>query len=214
MCKRQYIGRLESFLYMLTNAARCPVYITLGNHDNSIFNGDKAYKKAYIANLENISPFIKVLENDYTTIKIGNRKFIIAGLCDYRDDDSYSCIPEDKDNLKKKSNYVNKLLNEWSSLSKRTNATLIVASHNPDIMLCVNKKFADLFIFGHTHGGQIWLPFNLEFILLRKDKLPHKGYVYGRYEYMENQIYISCGVGCNVIPLRFKSNPEVCIHSI
>lgn len=215
LCQRQYLSRLESFLYMLTNAARCPVYITLGNHDNSIFAGDRAYKSAYIANIEKISPLISVLENDYDIIKIGNREIMIAGLCDFRDDASYDCDQEDKDSFNKKSIYVNTLLDEWSNISRNRKATLIIASHNPDILLFVNKKRADLFVFGHTHGGQIWMPFNLEFLLLRKkDKLPHKGYVYGSYKFNDNDIYISCGVGCNMIPLRFRSNPEVCVHSV
>lgn len=210
LCLKGHLGRLESFLHMLANCARCPIYITLGNHDNAIFKDDPHAKKTFIEALENISPCIKVLENDFCMYENHDRKVLIAGLCDHRDDRSYE-VPEEGKN---KDEYIKHLLDMWGRKAKKENATLIVASHNPDVMLYVNEKKADLFIFGHTHGGQIWLPFRLEFKLLREDKLPHEGYIYGRYEYKGNNIYITSGVGCTLIPLRFRSNPEICVHSI
>ena len=65
---------------MLSNSARCPIYITLGNHDNILFNDEPLAKSAYINALENISPYIRVLENDYCIYETYERKFVIAGL--------------------------------------------------------------------------------------------------------------------------------------
>jgi predicted MPP superfamily phosphohydrolase len=210
LCLKGHLGKLETFLYMLSNSARCPIYITLGNHDNILFNDEPLAKSAYINALENISPYIRVLENDYCIYETYERKFVIAGLCDHRDDKSYEVPGEGKD----KEEYIGEFLDLWNKKAKKENATLIVASHNPDVMIYINGRKADLFLFGHTHGGQIWLPFRLEFKLLRGDKLPHQGYVYGRYEYNGNNMYITSGVGCTLLPLRFRSRPEICVHSI
>ncbi len=210
LCLNGHLEKLESFLYMLSNSVHCPIYITLGNHDNAIFKDDLIAKRGYIKALENISPYIKVLENDFCIYETFGRKIVIAGLCDHRDDKSYEVLGEGRD----KEEYIGELLDLWNDKAKKEDATLIVASHNPDVMIYVNEKKADLFIFGHTHGGQIWLPFRLEFKLLRGDKLPHQGYVYGRYEYKGNNMYITSGVGCTLLPLRFRSRPEICVHLI
>ena len=60
LCLKGHLGKLETFLYMLSNSARCPIYITLGNHDNILFNDEPLAKSAYINALENIS-YIRVL---------------------------------------------------------------------------------------------------------------------------------------------------------
>ena len=104
----------------------------------------------------------------------------------------------------------------WQCEAIDKNADLVLISHNPDAATgSVEECMPLIMLSGHTHAGQMWMPFNAEFRFLRKDILPKKGYKYGLHTY-ENQfpIYITSGVGCSFLPIRFRSTAEVAIIDI
>ena len=79
-------------------------------------------------------------------------------------------------------------------------------AHAPD-----SEKYApeyDLFIAGHSHGGQIKLPF------LKPTWLPYGSSKFWRGEYQnldDSMVYITRGIGTSVLSLRFNSVPEITI---
>ncbi len=87
--------------------------------------------------------------------------------------------------------------------------TRILLSHNPE----VNEEFqwnsglsAELILSGHTHGGQVVLPF------IGPPFLPgirNKKFIGGLVEEEGRQTYITRGVGHLVVPLRLNCPPEV-----
>jgi predicted MPP superfamily phosphohydrolase len=85
----------------------------------------------------------------------------------------------------------------------------IVLAHNPDTLLTVPPQTAAFFLAGHFHGGQIYLPFHLEFLLLRREKIGRMGYHKGSFEHHGLSCYISRGLGSVLFPLRLKSKPEL-----
>lgn len=85
----------------------------------------------------------------------------------------------------------------------------LVLVHNPDTLLNVPPGHARWFCAGHFHGGQIWMPFKLEFKLLRDEQLPLAGCYKGLVTCGGMTGYISRGLGCVLFPLRFRSIPEV-----
>ena len=91
---------------------------------------------------------------------------------------------------------------------------VLAFSHNPDAALRIPEGSISLFIAGHFHGGQIWLPFNLEYLLLRKDKVSRMGHIKGFTSIRNNRVYISRGLGTVLIPFRFFSVPEVTVFDI
>jgi predicted MPP superfamily phosphohydrolase len=88
---------------------------------------------------------------------------------------------------------------------------VLAISHNPDIVLHIPEDSVDLLIAGHFHGGQMWMPFKLEYLLLRKDKVSRMGHIKGFSVIRRNRIYISRGLGTVLFPLRFFSVPEVTV---
>ncbi len=92
-------------------------------------------------------------------------------------------------------------------------AVNILAIHDPDSIVHINNK-PDFMLSGHLHGGQLKLPFNLVFKLLRSDDLPMQGVLQGVFEYGKTCLFISRGVGCGQLPVRFLSMPEVSIVDI
>ena len=91
---------------------------------------------------------------------------------------------------------------------------ILALSHNPDIVLHIPEGSVDLLITGHFHGGQMWMPFKLEYLLLRKDKVSRMGHIKGFSVIRNNRIYISRGLGTVLFPFRFFSVPEVTIFDI
>ncbi len=85
----------------------------------------------------------------------------------------------------------------------------LVISHEPDAIDSFDKSWhVDLVTAGHTHGGQVNIPFLSELIL------PHFGkkYLKGSFSINNNrdgQLYVTSGLGMTKLPLRFRATPEV-----
>jgi predicted MPP superfamily phosphohydrolase len=68
----------------------------------------------------------------------------------------------------------------------------------------------NLCLAGHTHGGQVRVPFMAP-IWMPKGCWP---YVSGWYESGNTKMYVSRGVGMSMLPIRFDCRPEVAILTI
>jgi uncharacterized protein len=90
----------------------------------------------------------------------------------------------------------------------------IVLAHNPDALFDWPAGEAALFLSGHLHGGQVWMPFKLEFLVLRSDKMPKIGHIKGLFDWKGMPAYISRGLGCVALPLRLFSKPEITLFEI
>lgn len=85
----------------------------------------------------------------------------------------------------------------------------IVLAHNPDTIFKVPAAAAGFFLAGHFHGGQIFMPFHLEFFLLRREKVGRMGHHKGAFVLNGLSCYISRGLGSVLFPLRLNSRPEL-----
>lgn len=81
----------------------------------------------------------------------------------------------------------------------------LVICHEPDIFDRMNDYNVSLMLSGHSHGGQVNIPFYTEKFL------PVYGmkYVNGLYESGENTLYVTKGIGTTKLPLRFMAKPEI-----
>jgi len=91
----------------------------------------------------------------------------------------------------------------------------VLICHNPDAVLHFGSgEHVDFMLSGHFHAGQLKMPFRLEFATLRTDILPHKKVVEGVFEYKGTTFFISRGLGCNALPVRFGAIPEASVVEI
>lgn len=185
--KRKDIPKFLDFLKSFTFL--CDIYLCLGNHDFRVFKNDKPGLEKFVNDIENLDT--QVLHNRSVCIEKNGKKYNIIGIAD------------------KRSGYedVNKSLNTCSK-----EASLNIAfSHNPDIIFEIPNGKIDYLLCGHFHGGQIWAPFDLEFRVLRNEKLCKMGIKRGLHKLNGIILYINRGLGNVCFPLRFFSRPEITV---
>ena len=87
---------------------------------------------------------------------------------------------------------------------------LVLLAHEPDFADRVARHPVDLQLSGHTHGGQIRLPF------LPPLFLPELGrkYLAGLYRIGNLQLYTNVGLGTINIPARLNCPPEITLLTI
>lgn len=83
----------------------------------------------------------------------------------------------------------------------------VLLSHNPDSADTDFKTPISLMISGHTHGGQVVIPFKGPPILPVKNK----NYSSGLITTPITQLFISRGIGWAVYPVRFNCYPEIAV---
>lgn len=91
-----------------------------------------------------------------------------------------------------------------------SDATVIVLTHNPDIFTQVPPRVA-LTIAGHTHGGQVYLPF------IGRPVVPSRygqRYAIGHVVEDGRHLFVSSGLGTSILPVRFLVPPEISVLRI
>lgn len=83
----------------------------------------------------------------------------------------------------------------------------IILAHSPEILEDVSIGNS-LILSGHTHGGQVNIPFITDLMFSKKGNRSYKS---GLFKEDSKYLYINRGVGTTFLPLRFNSFPEVTI---
>lgn len=90
---------------------------------------------------------------------------------------------------------------------------LIALSHNPEDYRLLKKPVRErihLFLAGHTHGGQVLLPWIGPAML----RLVHEPvYVAGHYR-EESDLFVTSGIGTSNLPARFRVPPEISLLTL
>ncbi|MEE9164846.1 MAG: metallophosphoesterase [Nitrospinota bacterium] len=154
--------------------------VVLGNHDH--WDG-KDTEMRLVSELERIG--FHVLRNRSHKISRGDESVYVAGTDDYwfsyDFDSALRDIPEDSFKL--------------------------LLSHSPDVTEDVQKGAkVDLTLCGHTHGGQIAVPFLSPYFIPIKNPFRYfKGLVKEPYGYT----YVNRGIGTLIFPFRIGAPPEI-----
>jgi predicted MPP superfamily phosphohydrolase len=89
--------------------------------------------------------------------------------------------------------------------------TAILLSHSADNHVEAAAAGVDLFLCGHTHGGQICLPGG--FPLVTSTRLSRR-FAAGAWQYGGMAGYTSRGIGTSAIDARFNCAPEATLHTL
>lgn len=179
---------ISDFTKLIRNISpKCPVFAVLGNHDHGCFEKNPLAKDLFFFNTQSLG--IEILINKCITFHKGGKIINIIGI-----DDERRGKPDVKVALSQK--------------NTDADLTLCIA-HNPETALSIPEGEIDLLLCGHFHGGQIWMPLNFEYRLLRSEKTCKAGYRKGYHVINGVPTYISRGIGNVVVPFRFGSRPEI-----
>ncbi len=163
-------------LFSPLKECKYPVYGVIGNHDTGF---EQFYKRDSLENA--------LMENDVILLqnkssKIKNKNITILGLGDRW---------ANEDDVDKIENYMHK-------------ENLVVLAHNPDTVLDITNSIPDLIVSGHTHGGQIRIPF-LYKIAIRSEGNFDKGL----YQNPRWKLFVSSGIGEIGLPMRLGVRPVI-----
>lgn len=102
--------------------------------------------------------------------------------------------------------------NAKAYLDKNKNVTgyKIVVMHKPDDILALNDYKFDLAVAGHSHNGQLNVPYIKELYMPKGAKVYNKPY----YKVNDTDLYISSGLGTSLLNLRLFSHPSFNLYRI
>jgi len=86
----------------------------------------------------------------------------------------------------------------------------ILLSHSPEIFFKADLARFDLVLAGHTHGGQVRLPWFGALWLPEGSEEYESGWFRGRTARM----FVTRGVGTNILPIRFLARPEIALITL
>ncbi len=154
------------------------VWAVLGNHDH--------YTDAELTTRALEHAHINVLNNAHTQITRGGDTLQLVGI----DDWSWG-----KSDFARAFNGVG-----------RSQPTLLL-SHQPTVLDLPETAGVALILSGHTHGGQLRLPFIGAPVRFTGEFKYLRGY----YRRAATQLYVSRGTGTVGLPLRFGAPPEIAV---
>jgi predicted MPP superfamily phosphohydrolase len=100
---------------------------------------------------------------------------------------------------------VNKALNHLSN-----DEPALVMMHDPASFMHLSQTNA-LFFAGHTHGGQVSIPWVGPLIV---PTVAPKSWAYGWVQHNKNWMYVTSGLGVSILPIRFNIRPEWVVFNI
>lgn len=128
---------------------------------------------------------LRVLENEVVEVHDRGRTISLAGLADA------TTRPQDVE----------------GTIAKARGEAVIAFAHEPDVFPYVPARAA-LTVAGHTHGGQVALPF------IGRPVVPSRygqRYAIGHVVEDGKHLFVTSGVGTSILPVRFGVTPEIVI---
>ncbi len=142
-----------------------------------------------VPGLENMG--YRLLLNEHAVLEREGEKLYVAGV----DDAHYYRV----DNMQKAAEGI------------PDEAVKLLLCHTPEVFRQAAHAGFDLFLCGHTHGGQICLPGGIPVTL---DSNCPRFVGRGRWRHHAMQGYTSVGAGTSVVNVRLNCPPEVTLHTL
>lgn len=180
--------------------AGIPMYGVLGNHDYQVGTRDdpvnaELARQVRLA-LEGVG--VRVLHNESVALesgKTGDEALFLVGVGPY--------LPQ-----------LDEPVQSFSALAE--DAPRFVMMHNPATFEKMPENAAPVAVAGHTHGGQVSIPFTPQWSYLtyvESEPVHTDGWIVN-YGKPGNRLYVNRGIGFSIVPIRISSMPEVTIFTL
>ncbi len=177
--------------------AGIPTFAVLGNHDYAMPTARDPENRALAEKLERAleAMGIRVLHNQSVALEKQGETLYLVGIGSH--------VPDDDDP-------------EQAFTAVPAGAPRLVLMHHPDTYAEILPHRAPLAFAGHTHGGQVRLPFASGRSLLTwlRDGQNYNADWAKRYGKAGNRLYITRGIGCSVAPIRLNCPPELTLITL
>ncbi|ENH97203.1 hypothetical protein J416_07177 [Gracilibacillus halophilus YIM-C55.5] len=174
--------RISSCLQNITS--KHGKYWIYGNHDHGGYGTD------IVKQVFDKSEF-KLLQNSHTILQKNDDKIVLAGV-----DDALLGDPS--------------VTNAVSNQAEHYFTILL--AHEPDYADSVSQYPIDVQLSGHSHGGQVQIPFvGYVYTPYLAEKYVEGEYQIGQYPL---QLHVSRGIGTTRLPYRFLCRPEMTVFQL
>ncbi|WP_347057062.1 metallophosphoesterase [Blastococcus sp. HT6-30] len=169
-----------------------PTFAVLGNHDYAVGAAEElttAFEEAGITMLRNEAAPVPGTGTGAQALHVVGIGPVVPGEVDV--EAALSGVPDD--------------------------APRIVLSHNPTAFPEFPAGTAPLALAGHTHCGQIALPGTPTWSYLAltdEEKIVAKGWAPEEYGAEGNRMFVTCGIGFSLVPMRINAPPEVAFFEL
>ncbi len=187
--------KMKDVLEKLSKIA--PTYCCLGNHER-----DNAAKFGTDFKSETNSTGAVLLDNEYIKFTKNGKSVLIGGMSDYPYYEFYT--PDD--------DVPSRTLWEEFAEKAKNNFTILL-HHQPEYIAEDAKKTdIDLIVCGHTHGGQIQLPFIGGVIAPNQGLFPK--YDKGEFDLDDTKMIVCAGLSNTVFIPRINNQVEIGVVTI
>ena len=177
----------DNLINMLSNIkAKYGKYAIIGNHDH--IKDEELFKEIYS------SSGFSLLQNNYDIIYGNNNdKLFIGGT------DTYTFDEAD----------ISKIMEYFKD--NEDISYKIILCHEPDYIDKIVKDYdIDLVLSGHSHNGQINIPFIKKYFLPKGSRKYYDNY----YKVKDTDLYVSSGIGVSRLNLRMFNKPSINFYRI
>ena len=173
--------------------AKYGIYSCVGDHDNWAYRND--YKRS-ISEVKNslMNNNVEMVDNDKRMINVDGADIEITFITN-----TYVTKVDDK------------ILDTLSSGSHGDLKIFLTHQPRPYLIEAAKKNNFDLYLCGHTHGGQLSLVF--PFIQLTPTMI-ETNYIQGNFRFGDMLMIVTRGLGMSLAPLRYNSTPEIVLITI
>lgn len=164
---------------------RVGIYGILGNYDGYLEHHPERLK-------ELIAAGINIVENETRKVSLPNKKVLwLANATE-------SCATQRKSDSAQLKQIIKAV---------PADSPIILLNHYPDIFGKAYTVGINLVLVGHTHGGQIGIPF-----LIHMSNSANKSpYMRGLFDSGKTKMYVNRGIGTTNLPVRFLCRPEITV---
>lgn len=206
--------------YDITQLERIVKKINAENPDIVIFTGDLIGASGeFVINPDQLSQGLEKIHANYGKYGVfGNHEYALYDEYDYEETmnnggfkvlvDDWLDIQNINVRLMGVDDYYLGDPDEDLAYEARDGAYNILMTHEPDFVDKMDIDGVDLVLAGHTHGGQVSLPFLTEKIM----PIGGERYLKGLYAIGNDDgtdLFVTKGIGMTKLPFRFMNVPEI-----